>query len=252
MGIKQFMGLSLAIAKANFKLRNEGTWLGVFWYLLNPLLLFGLLLFVFSQNLGSGIEYYPVYLLIGIMMFNFFNSIVIGSTKTILDNSKIIKSIKFPYKSLILSNTLRTLFSHIFEVIVLLVLVSLLFKISLVGILFYSFVLVFLIIFVFGASLITSSLTVYFFDLDNVWLFVSNLIFFGTPIFYAIEQGSILFYFNLFNPMFYYITMARELIIYNKMPELWIILGGVVYSLLFLIIGLIIFNKLKYKFAEMI
>ena len=252
MGIKNVLGLSLSLAKAGFKLRNEGSYLGILWYLLNPLLMFLLLLFIFSDRLGRNIPNYPVYLLLGIIMFNFFQKATTESTKTIIrDYRGIIKSINFPKESLIAALVLKTLFSHLFE-IVLFVVLLLIFKNSLIGLIFYPIILIFFCFFVFGSSLILAALTVYFVDLENIWLFASRLIWLGTPIFYVIGGQTRLFYVNLLNPLYYFITIARELIIYTKIPELWMILGAIGYSLLFLIIGLLIFNKLKIKFAEMI
>jgi len=250
--LKQVLGLSLAIAKAEFKLRNEGSYLGILWYLLNPLLMFGLLLLIFSTRLGTDIPSYPIYLLLGIVMFNFFQSSTIESTKSIIkEDAGIIKSINFQKESLIFAIILKSLFSHFFEILLFAILL-IVFKINLVLILAYLPMLVLLSFFTLGVSLILSSLTVYFVDLENIWNFAVRLIWFGTPIFYAIEGQTRLFYLNLFNPMFYFITTAREIIIYSNLPQIWLILGCVFYSLLFLFAGLILFNKLKNKFAEMI
>lgn len=250
--LKSSLGLSFQLAKAGFKLRNEGSYLGILWYLLNPLLLFILLLLVFSDRLGSGIQNYPLYLLLGIIIFNFFQNATTESTKTIIrDYSWIIKSINFPRESLIGSIVLKTFFSHLFEII-LFIIFLLFFKGFLAGLLFYPVILIFLCIFIFGASLILSSLTVYFVDLENIWFFLSRLIWLGTPIFYAIGGQTRLFYVNLLNPLYYFITIAREIIVYSRVPELWMIFMAIGYSLLFLLIGLLIFNKLKIKFAEMI
>ncbi|MFX0134837.1 MAG: ABC transporter permease [Candidatus Hodarchaeota archaeon] len=251
MGIKQNLQLSLALAKVEFKEKNEGSYLGIFWYLLSPLLLFLLLLLVFSNRIGTGIPNYPLYLLLGIIMFSFFQKTTIESTGVIHQNRGVIKSINFQRKSIIGSIVLKTLFSHIFE-IALFVLFLLFFKVPIIGIIFYPLIFIFFCIFIYGSSLILSALAVYFIDLENIWSFVSYLIWFGTPIFYAIGGQSRLFYFNLFNPMYYFITIARELIIYRRIPELWMMIGAMGYSLLFLIIGLFIFNKLKMKFAEMV
>jgi ABC-type polysaccharide/polyol phosphate export permease len=247
-----FFGLSFQLAKAGFKLRNEGSYLGIFWYLLNPLLLFLLLLLVFSDRLGSNILSYPLYMLLGIIMFNFFQQATTESTKLIIrDYTGIIKSINFPKESLIGSLVLKTIFSHIFEIILFVVFI-LIFRNSLTGLIFYPLILFVFCIFIFGACLILSSLTVYFVDLENIWFFISRLIWLGTPIFYAIEGQTRLFYINLLNPLYYFITIAREIIIYSRAPELWIILGAIFYSLLFLLVGIILFTKLKIKFAEMI
>lgn len=249
--IKSMLGLSLAIAKTEFKLRNEGSYLGILWYLLNPLLSFLLLLAIFSDRLGGNIPGYPIYLLLGIVMFNFFQQITTEATKIIGDNNWIIKSINFPREALIGSIVLKTLFSHIFE-IALLIIFLFFFKVSIINIVFYPLILCFLGIFAFGVALILSSLTAYLTDLNNIWAFVSRLIWLGTPIFYAFDGQHRLFFINLFNPMYYFISISREIIIYARAPKPWLILGAAGYSLLFLLVGLYIFNKLKTKLTEMI
>ena len=117
--LKGILGLSLSLAKANFKLRNEGSYLGIFWYLLEPLLMFAIILLI-TKNLGAtNILDYPIYLLIGLIMFNFFNRVTILSTDAIKDNADFIKSIRINQESLIISNVLQFTFSHIFEFFVL-------------------------------------------------------------------------------------------------------------------------------------
>jgi len=106
--------------------------------------------------------------------------------------------------------------------------------------------------FIYGLSLILASLYVYFADLENIWYFFSRLLFFATPIFYTIKGQNRLFIANFFNPLYYYITLGRDVLIYSKTPDLWLVAGALIYSLLFFIVGSIIFNKLKTKFAELI
>ena len=151
---------------------------------------------------------------------------------------------------MIIATVLKGLFSHIFEM-ALFVAFALFFKASIIGLAVYPLILLFFCIFIAGASFILSALVVYVIDLDNVWTFVARLIWLGTPIFYAIAGQTRLFYVNLFNPMYYFITIARDVLIYAKMPQAWMAAGAATYSLLFLGIGLLVFNRLKIKFAEM-
>ena len=250
--IKSVLGLSVQLAIAEFKLRNEGSYLGIFWYLLNPLLVFALLFLVFSDRLGSGIAQYALYLLFGIIIFNFFQSTTIESVSSMIKENKfIIKSINFSRESLILGIVIKNLFSHFFEVAFFMVML-IFFKISLIGMIYYFFVLFFLCLFTFGVSLLLSSLTVYFSDLESVWIFAVRLLWLGTPIFYAIAGQIRLYYINLFNPMYYFITVARDLIIYGINPGAAMIYGMIFYSVLLFLTGMLIFNKLKVKFAEKI
>jgi len=249
--IKSILGLSFQLAKAEFKLRNEGTYLGIFWYLLNPILTFALLYLVFADRLGNDIKNYPLYLLMGVIMFNFFQSTTLDACHAIKDNNIIIKSIHFPVEALVLGTVLKNLFSHFFEIILFFVIVIFL-RTPLMGIIYYPFVLLFFVLFIFGFSLVLSSLTVYIFDLDNIWNFVVRMLWLGTPIFYSFGGQERLFYVNLINPMYYFITVSRELVIYNQLPGLWVILGAIFSSVIFLAAGVLIFARLKNKFSELI
>jgi ABC-type polysaccharide/polyol phosphate export permease len=249
--IKSFFRLSLSLAKAEFKLRNEGSYLGVFWYLLNPILTFIVLFVVFSSNLGNEVPNYPIYLLIGIVMFNLFQQVTTSAIINIRDHRFLIKSINFPRESLVASNLFRTIFSHLFELAILIV-ILLFFNVSVKGIIFYIPILLFFSIFIYGLSLILASLYVYFADLEYIWAFFSRLLFFVTPIFYAVEGRTKTFILNLFNPLYYYITITREVIIYDRIPPNWMMFTAFIFSLLSLIIGSYIFSKLKVKFAEML
>lgn len=249
--LRQILGLSIALAKAGFKIRNEGSYLGILWYLLNPLLMFTILIAVFSARLGQDIPSYPLYLLLGIIMFNFFQQATTESTMAINEHKCIIKSIKFPYESLIGSIVMKSLFSHLFEALLFIIFI-LLFGATLTGIVFYPLILFLFCLFVTGISLTLSALTVYFTDMENIWFFASRLLWLATPIFYVVESKTRLFNLVLFNPMYYFITIARDLIIYSKIPELWLMAGALGYSLLSLVMGIFIFNRLKENFAELI
>jgi len=245
------IGLSFSLAKFKFKLRNEGSYLGLIWYLLNPLFFFTLLFLIFNDRIGNDIQNYSLYLLMGIIMFNFFQSITSESATAILNNRNIVKSLKFPFESLILSNVLRNLFSHIFEIIVLIVFL-IISGVSPIWVLIYPLIIILFCIFIYGVSLVLATITVYIVDFGNIWAFITSILWFATPIFYSIGGQANLFLLNLFNPIYYFITLAREIIIYNRIPELWLISGAVMYSLISLTAGLFLFNTFKRKFAERI
>lgn len=247
--IKGIFELSFSLAKANFKLRNEGSYLGLLWYILNPLLLFLILMSVFGNNIGTGIEFYPLYLLLGLIIFNFFSGATSESTRTIINNAGFIKSIKLNYSVLVLSAVLQFIFSHVFEVIVFAGFL-LYYNVSPVLLLFYPVILIFFCLFVLGVSFVLASLGVYINDLDNVWRVFTTLLWFLSPIFYSVDIGGFSMNFNSFNPLFYFMTLSRDIIIYHSMPQKWIIVGALFFSFAVFIFGFLVFNKLKNKFAE--
>lgn len=248
--LKGILGLSLSLAKVNFKLRNEGSYLGIFWYLLDPFLMFLIILILGKVITRTDIPHYPLYLLLGLIVFNFFRQATINATTSITSNSGFIKSMKISSESFVISAVLQTIFSHFFELLALLAFI-LFFKVSIMGIIFYLPVFFFLVIFTLGFSLILATINVYVNDLINIWIVLINLLWFSTPIFYIISLENLTFV-NRLNPMFYFVSIARDLVIYNKIPSLDFILPAVLFSIVFLSLGLLIFKRYKKKFAEMI
>jgi len=245
-----FFRLGWRLALVDFKLRNEGSYLGNVWYVINPLLLFGVLYFVFVNRIGTDIENYPAYLIMGILMFNFFSRTTLELTG-IIRESLLIKSFSFPRESLVLSVVLKHLFAHLFEGIVFFLLLSFL-GVSFLWIFLYALTALLLAAFVYGVGLLLSSVTVFLVDLGNVWQFFSFLLFFVTPVFYIAEPGSLALSVNLFNPLYHFLTVVREVIVYGMLPSILSLLVILVAPIITIALGQFIFSRYKSKFAELI
>lgn len=250
--VKRIFGLSFILAKANFKLRNEGSYLGIFWYLLNPLLLFVTILFIRGVAFsGSNIKFYPIYLLFGIVMSNLFTSIAGAAIGSISGNGSFITSMKIDCEPFVLSNIFQYVFSHLFE-IALITIFMIFYKISLFGLVYYFIILFFFLLFLTGVSFLFATIGTYISDFSNIWSFASQLLFFITPTFYTIKTSDPNYIINLFNPLFYFLDVSRQIVVYEQMPDLWMIFVAIGMSLGFLALGLFVFEKFKNNFAEMV
>ncbi len=244
---KNKIELSFILAESWFKLKNEGSYIGIFWYLLNPLLIFLLLYTIFSNSLGKSIPNYSLYIFIGISIFNLFQQTTQEATKVIFNHRWIIKSINIPSLSLIGATVIKQLYSHTIEIIIIIALM-IIEKVPLINIIFYPLILIIFCLFIYGVSLALAALTVYFLDLENIWSFAMRLLWLATPIFYNLE-GHAISKINLINPIYYFIEISRNLLI-NSSISWTLILGAFISALVSLIIGNFIFSKLKNKFAE--
>lgn len=250
--IQHVVGLGFSLAKVNFKLRNEGSYLGFLWYLLNPLALFFVILFVKMQAFGNVlIPLYPVYLLVGLLMFNFFSQTVGASTNLIPTNANFIKSIKIPQEAIVLSRVIQALLSHLFEIIILIVCIFY-FGINISAIFFYLLIFLLLTVFVAGLSFLFATIGAYVSDLSNIWVVFMQLVFFVTPIFHMPDSSSLLMKLNLFNPLYYFIKAAREMFIYGKFPSTGLLFGLLLMGMGSLALGLFVFQRQKGKFAELV
>ena len=246
---KKTLSLSYSLAKTNFKLRNEGSYLGILWYLLNPLSLFITILFV-KQTAFDHVEIamYPIYLLVGLVMLSYLNRVVSLSTDVIRSNSSFIKSIHIPTEVLVVSSVLHVCMLHIFEVFLILCL-AIYMQISLFQVGLYFIATIAFTLFLFGLAFIFATIGVYVTDIGNIWSVVSQLIFFVTPIFYALNPSNSLYTFNLYNPLYYFITFSRDMLIRGT-TTLWTLQMISISCVVSLVIGLAVFGRYRRRFAE--
>jgi ABC-type polysaccharide/polyol phosphate export permease len=200
---------------------------------------------------GGGSSSYPIYLLIGLLIFNFFRKTTQESIKIMDNNSKFIKSIKVNKFTLVISLLFSSFLSHMFEVI-LLVGVIVFLGLPLVGIVYYMLFFIFIFLFVLGISFILSTIGAYINDLGNVWDMFTRMLMFLTPIFYIMTPGSGIYYINSFNPLYYYIDISRQLVIEGNVTGISTLFIAVVFSILFLVTGIWLFDRNKDRFAELV
>src|SRR6202012_3119446 len=95
---KQNRALLAELVRTDFKLRYQGSLLGYAWSLLRPLLIFVILYLVFVKflKLGTGVPHYPIYLLLGIVIWTFFNEITVMSQGSIVACGDLIRKIRIP------------------------------------------------------------------------------------------------------------------------------------------------------------
>lgn len=244
--------ISLSLARANFVLRNEGSYLGLLWYLLSPLATFLVILFVKDQAFAhAGIARYPAYLLVGLLMYHFFTRVAGDSISAISGNAGMIKSVMIPRETFVLSRLFQAIFSHAVEIVALLMLVagSVVFF---PGMAIYLAVLALFSLFCLGVALLFSTLGVYLSDFKNVWSAISHLLFFVSPVFHFPAVGSGLYQANLWNPLSYFFAAGREALIYGRVPPLesWAALAA--WAAVALAVGLVAFGSRKKRFAELV
>ena len=248
-GIKKVLRLSLTLAKFKFILRNERSYIGIFWYLLEPLAAFGILLLLGGALNQNQIPQYPLYLLIGLALFNFFMAVTSFSVNSMNLNADFLKSMNIASEPFVISGLIQYMFSHSFEII-LLVLLAFYLKVPLFGFLIYPLIFAFFSLFTLGCAFILATIGVHISDMANIWVIFGRLLWFATPVFYSVNHHALLRTFNQLNPIYYFISAARDIIIDNRLPDFGTVIFIILSSIVLFFTGIFIFIKNKGKFAE--
>jgi len=236
----------------DFKLRYSHSVLGYLWSLLNPLLMFGVLYFIFSVFMRfGGIEHYQVYLLSGIMLYGFFNETTSSGMTSLFTKSSLLNKVNFPRIIIPLSSTLTNTITILLNMVIL----SIFIAFSGVNVnysAFFSVLILFeLIIFSLGVSLFLSAFYLKFRDLQHIWGVLLQLGFWATPIIYPIDIVPIKYHIIFkINPMARLIQNFRMVVIMGQVPGLRNIIYNIAMTFLIFFVGFIIFQKRQKYFAE--
>jgi ABC-2 type transport system permease protein len=186
---RRFWHLTWTLAVTEWKLRFFGSVFGYAWSVFRPLLLFGVLYFVFSTflDLGDIVPYYPQALLLGIVLFTFFNEATKGCVNAIVQREPLVRKIEFPRLAVPLSVVLTALFNLSLNLVPVVA-----FYLADGGSVRWSwlaipFLMLLLALFAFGCGMFLSALFVRYRDVEPIWDVVLQVIFYATPVFYPIE-----------------------------------------------------------------
>lgn len=183
------MRLTLLLAVTDFRLRFFGSVLGYVWQLMRPLMLFGVLYAVFSLFLNfTGPErYYPVALLLGIVLFSFFAESTAGSVRSLPMRESLVRKIDFPRLAVPLATVLTALFNlalNLVPVVIFLLAAGGRPRLSWLEV---PFLVLLLALFASGLAMLLSALFVRYRDVEPIWEVTLQAMFYASPIFYTLE-----------------------------------------------------------------
>jgi ABC-2 type transport system permease protein len=188
-GRRRFLDLLWLMAVTEFKKAYFGTVLGYLWSLIRPLMLFAVLLAVFTQvfKLGSDVPNYPVMLLLNIVVFSFFQEATINAVTSVAAQEGVVRKTQFPRLVIPLAVVLTGLFNLGMNMIAVLIFILAYGVAPTWTWLLLPLVIAVLTIFTTAASMIVSSLYVRYRDVAIIWTVLVTVFFYGTPILYPLE-----------------------------------------------------------------
>lgn len=237
--------------KKEIRGKYKGSFLGVLWSFLNPLLMVAVYAIVFPYIMRVKTENYLIFLICGIIPWNFFTTAINQGMITVRMNAGIIKKVYFPREILPISVALSGLVNFFISCIIILLFCIF----GGVGISWHILLLPLIAIIEFliilGLILALSAINIYIKDTEYIVQFIINMLFYGTPILYTTslfpEKLRWLLYLN---PMTHVIDAYRDIFMYHQLPSFKSMLFISIVALLLVLIGMAIFKKLEKGFAE--
>lgn len=249
------------LVRTDFKLRYQGSALGYTWSLLRPLLLFVTLYVVFVKflKIGDSVPHYPVYLLLGIVVWNFFVEVTSQSLSSIVGRGDLIRKIKIPRWIIIISSSLAALINLSLNMIIIAIFM-IINKVDIsLSILWLPLIFAQVYIFSLGIALFLSAAFVKYRDITYVWEVLLQAGFYGTPILYplSIIKNPLIQKLLFINPMAQTVQDARYVLVTKDSITIssvfrseWSLLIPLALTFLALFIGVYYFRKESKYFAE--
>ncbi|MCL2342405.1 MAG: ABC transporter permease [Firmicutes bacterium] len=240
------------LVRKDLRGRYKGSVLGFLWTFINPLLQLLVYTMVFSIIMRSGIDKYYLFLFVALIPWIFFSSCISVGATVILAEKNLITKIYFPREVIPIAYVTSSFVNmlYCFVVVIAVVLISGV-PLNLMAWLCLPVIMVVEYVMALGMALIVSSISVYFRDLQYIMGILAMAWQFLTPVMYPIDAvpANIMPIFIL-NPMTPVIVAYREILYYGRVPEILTLGHALLFGLVLLAAGVLIFGRLKRHFAE--
>ncbi len=253
--IKKYQGYAIYAAKAQLKSEVAASYLNWIWWILEPLLTMMIYILVFGYIFQASEPNYTVFLFLGILMWNFFSGVVKSSISVVKNNRSIISRVYVPKYILLISLMYQYAFKFAFGMLIeffMMLVFQIKFSLQMLSAIpfFMGFFL-----FAFSCSSILIHFGVYVYDLTYVVGIVLNFVMFLSGVFYSIEgripgvYGKIA---GQVNPVAFFISSMRDILIYDKAPSYIGFLIWCMISVILSSIGIELIHKNENNYAKVI
>jgi len=246
-----------------FKLRYQGSVLGYLWSLLRPIFLFIILYFVFVYflRIGSDIPHWPVALLLGIVMWNFFTEVTNNGLLSIVERGDVIRKINFPKYVILLSSSISAFINLLLNLVVIGVFMAINGVELSWSALLSPLYIIEIFLFALGLAFILSTIYVRLRDMNYIWEIIMQALFYASAIIYPLamvmEKSDAIAKLMLLNPVAQAVQDIRHVLISTHNPTLFTLTGDVLLSMapialviVIAVFGMWLFKKRSPYFAE--
>ena len=243
--------------KKDIRGKYKGSFLGVLWSFVSPLLMTLVYAIVFKYIMrGQNYDSYSTFLVIGILPWTWFTICISQGTFCIIGNGPIIKKVYFPREILPISVVTSGLVNFLIQCLIIMIFVVVYHRPITWNLLFLPLIIIAQYLFTLGTIFITSAINVFVRDLEYIINFIIQLLFYATPILYELktftDAGAPRWICKMMeaNPFATIISGYRDIFYWGNTPALKPLLIVIAVSALLCWLGLIIFRKLSKGFAE--
>ncbi len=250
--IYEYRLMIYSLVKRDLRGKYKGSVLGFMWTFVNPLLQLLVYNMVFSIIMKAGVDKFYLYLFVGLIPWLFFSAAITGGSTCIIAQKDLIKKIRFP-REIIPISFVTSQFVNMLLSFIVVIAVSLIsgVKLTVAGILCLPVIMIVEYLMALGIALISSSLTVYFRDLEHILAIVAMAWLYATPICYP-ETMVPEKYLSLYrlNPVTPIVNAYRDVLYYGRTPDLRTLILAVLIGIVTVLLGILIFGRLQRRFAE--
>jgi lipopolysaccharide transport system permease protein len=245
--------LLAALVLKNIKVRYKQSLIGPLWLFLQPIILTGIFLMIqVFMGIKTDIPY-PVFVFSALIPWSFFSNAVIFSSGSIVDNAPIIKKLYCPREVFPVASVLTGIFDFISAFIVF-AFIMLYYGIAITPyVLLLPLLIVLQMVFAIGIALLSSAVAVYKRDIIIGIPIVMQFWLFASPVMYpfsAVPEKWKVFY--LMNPMAGFVESYRSVLVYSKIPDMSLVMSALIGTILVMVAGMFVFNKLEKRFADVV
>lgn len=241
----RYRDLIWALVMRELKVRYRRSAIGLMWSMLQPLLTMTVMHFVFSAIFRFNIWNYPVYVLSGILFWNFFSQSIVTSMNSLRGNARILQKLPVPRAIFPVASVISGIINLLLALVPLLAILVLTRHPLGVELAFLPMSILIASLFTLGAGLLLAPLAVFFTDVVELVTVLLTLLFYATPVFYPKEivAGHSFYWVIRFNPVRSILEVFRDPIYLHKIPPLTHLTVAVGLAVLALLIGAYAFQK---------
>jgi len=221
--------LAYTLASTDFKLKFFGSVLGYLWQLMNPLMVFGVLFVVFSLalRLDTGVKYFPVALLLGIVLFSFVNEATTQGVRSLVMRESLVRKVDFPRLAVPMASVMTAVFNLGLNLVPVLIFLLASGARPRLSWLVVPVVLAALVLFAFGTTMVLSIAFVRFRDIEPIWTVVLQVMFYSSGVFFTFDtiaeqdNGQVLIDILLCNPFAAILAWMRHVFVDPSWQAPW-------------------------------